>query len=71
MEAKHESNSVWLQSLQTIMLVLKNEFFNHLEKFGMRWENLVEFLLLQTKMNLQDEIDKDTLSLVGLKSGKD
>jgi hypothetical protein len=53
------------------MLVLKNEFFNHLEKFGMRWENLVEFLLLQTKMNLQDEIDKDTLSLVGLKSGKD
>jgi hypothetical protein len=37
----------------------------------MRWENLVELLLLQTKMNLQDEIDKDTLSLVGLKSGKD
>ena len=36
----------------------------------MRWDNLVEFLLLQTKMNLQDEIDKETLSLVGLKPGK-
>ena len=49
------------------MIVIKNEFFNHVEKFGMRWETLIELLVLQTKMNLQEEVDKESLSLVGLK----
>jgi len=32
-----------------------------------RWDTLMEYLVMQTKMNVQEEIDRDSLSLVGIK----
>ena len=70
LEAKHESNSLWLQSLQQMVKIVKDDFFEHAEKFGQRWETLLEFLVMQTRLNIQDEMDKQTLSLVGIKESK-
>jgi len=32
---------------------------------------LLEFLVMQTRMNIQDELDKESLSLVGIKDSKE
>jgi hypothetical protein len=32
---------------------------------------LLEFLVMQTRMNIQDELDRDTLSLIGLREARD
>ena len=52
LETKHEANSIWLTQLASTIKIIKEEFFAHAEKFSMRWDSLVEFLVLQTKMNL-------------------
>jgi hypothetical protein len=70
MEAKHEAHSLWLGSLNSMIKVVSDECFSQSSLSAQRWETLLEFLDMQTKMNVQEEIDRDSLSLVGMKETK-